>query len=129
MLPAPSRLTASADFASTVRRSPTTVRSARRTLAVHLRRSVPAVGTDGPRVGFVVSRAVGPAVVRNRVKRRLRHLVREHWALLPAGAVVVVRALPPAAAAAHAQLDVDLRSALGDAARRSRTPAPASTTS
>ena len=29
------------------------------------------------RVGFVVSKAVGNAVVRNRVKRRLRHLARE----------------------------------------------------
>ena len=31
---------------------------------------------DRPRVGFVVSRAVGNAVTRNRVKRRLRELVR-----------------------------------------------------
>ena len=30
-----------------------------------------------PRVGFVVSRAVGPATTRNLVKRRLRHLSRE----------------------------------------------------
>ena len=30
---------------------------------------------SGARVGFVVPRAVGPAVTRNRVRRRLRHLV------------------------------------------------------
>jgi len=55
-------------------------------------------------VGFVVSKAVGNAVVRNRVKRRLRHLALARLPLLPAGARVVVRALPPAAAAAYADL-------------------------
>lgn len=35
-----------------------------------------APGVPGPpRVGFVVPRSVGSAVVRNRVKRRLRHAV------------------------------------------------------
>ena len=49
----------------------------------------------GPaRVGFVVSKAVGNAVVRNRVQRRLRHLAREHLASLPGSAVLVIRALP-----------------------------------
>jgi len=59
-------------------------------------------------VGFVVSRAVGNAVVRNRVKRRLRHLVLEHLTSLPGSAVLVVRALPAAAAARSAELDADL---------------------
>lgn len=35
------------------------------------------------RFGFTVSRKVGNAVVRNRVRRRLRDLVRRHAALLP----------------------------------------------
>lgn len=49
------------------------------------------------RVGFVVAKAVGPAVVRNGVKRRLRHLVRPYLTRAPGGTDVVVRALPRAA--------------------------------
>lgn len=35
-----------------------------------------------PRVGFTVSKKVGTAVERNRVRRRLRDIVRRHAALL-----------------------------------------------
>ena len=39
---------------------------------------------DGPaRVGFTVSKKVGNAVERNRVRRRLREIVRRHAGLLP----------------------------------------------
>ena len=31
---------------------------------------------DGPRIGFTVPRAVGKAVVRNRIRRRIREVVR-----------------------------------------------------
>jgi len=69
-------------------------------------------GDSGPaRVGFVVSRAVGNAVVRNRVQRRLRHAVRDELAGL-AGSVLVVRALPAAAQASYAELDADLQRCL-----------------
>lgn len=50
-------------------------------------------------MGFVVSKAVGGAVVRNRVKRRLRHLAIPLLTETPPGTRVVVRALPPAARA------------------------------
>jgi ribonuclease P protein component len=63
-------------------------------------------------VGFVVSKAVGGAVVRNQVKRRLRHLARERHASLPGSAVLVVRALPAAATASYAELGADLDRAL-----------------
>ena len=73
------------------------------------------VDTDaepGPvQVGFTVSKAVGNAATRNRVKRRLRHLTREHLQALdglPGRAALVVRALPPAADASYATLDADL---------------------
>jgi len=64
------------------------------------------------RAGFVVSKAVGGAVVRNKVKRRLRHLMRDRIAQLPPGSLVVVRALPGAGGADQAQLARDLDAAL-----------------
>ena len=59
-----------------------------------------------------MSKAVGGAVVRNKVKRRLRHLMRDRVLLLPPGSLVVVRALPDAGDADHAQLAQDLDAAL-----------------
>jgi ribonuclease P protein component len=63
---------------------------------------------DPVRVGFVVSRAVGAAVTRNRVKRRLRHLMRERFAALPPASLVVVRAMPGAAGATYRDLGDEL---------------------
>jgi ribonuclease P protein component len=45
-----------------------------------------------PRVGLVVSKAVGNAVVRNRTKRVLRALMSSRIAQLPEGIDVVIRA-------------------------------------
>lgn len=75
-----------------------------------------AVDTPGqePLVGFVVSKAVGSAVCRNRVRRRLRHLSRPHLTGLNAGTLVVVRALPPAASAGR-ELSTDLAAAWASA--------------
>lgn len=114
MLPAAHRLTDSETFRSVVRRGR---RSGSRTLVVHLA----LVGTDGqavagPRVGLVVSKAVGNAVLRNRVKRRLRHLAREQLSSLPGSAVLVIRALPAAASASYDDLGADLRRCLARAA-------------
>jgi ribonuclease P protein component len=67
------------------------------------------VATDATaRIGFVVSKAVGPAVTRNLVKRRLRHLSRDRVEALPADSLLVLRALPPAAQATYAELAAEL---------------------
>ena len=69
------------------------------------------------RVGFVVSKAVGGAVVRNRVKRRLRHLAARQLARTSVSRDVVVRALPGSAVSPLRVAD-DLSSAWGQALRR-----------
>ncbi|SDC80161.1 ribonuclease P protein component [Actinokineospora iranica] len=65
-----------------------------------------------PRVGFVVSKAVGNAVVRHRVARRLRHIAAARLGTLPPGSTLVVRALPRAATATSAELGQDFDSAM-----------------
>jgi ribonuclease P protein component len=111
VLSSANRIRRSAEFGAAVRGGR---RAGRPTLVAHL--AVPdAPPPSGPRparAGFVVSKAVGPAVVRTTVKRRLRHLVRERLSLLPDGALLVVRALPAAAAADSATMGADLDSAL-----------------
>jgi ribonuclease P protein component len=99
------------------------MRSGRRvgaaTLSAHVLLAAGAVPEDAePKVGFIVSRAVGSAVVRNRVKRRLRELVRRRFACLPGGCLLVVRAHPAAAGASQADLAADLDLALGRLLRR-----------
>jgi ribonuclease P protein component len=105
------RLTSSVGFSAAVRRGR---RAGSPSVVVHLALPDPGVAAErGPRVGFVVGKVVGNAVTRNRVKRRLRHLVRARIDSLPGSAVLVVRALPPAATATFEQLGKDLDRALG----------------
>ena len=73
------------------------MRVSRPTLVVHAVQLDDGHLDDGTRVGFVVSGAVGNAVTRNRVKRRLRHLAAAHVAETPSGTGIVVRALPRSA--------------------------------
>ena len=119
MLPAGARLRRSADFAATLRAS----RAARADGMLVLHAALPAEASlddTPPRVGFVVPRAVGPAVTRNLVRRRLRHLVRDRLDRLPAGSRCVVRVLPPAAVAPYPAL----AAALDRALERALRPAP-----
>lgn len=106
MLPAPNRLRERADFTSAVRASGGT-RAGSRLLVVHAHRTDARAG-EPARVGFVVSRAVGNAVVRNRTRRRLRALVAGRLDLLPPGTDVVVRVNPAAAQATSGELSAAL---------------------
>ena len=114
MLPPENRLRGARDYRSTVRRG---VRVGRPLVVVHL---IPDM--DGPesptRVGFVVGRSVGGAVVRNAVRRRLRHLLRDRLERLPAGSQVVIRAQPEAASVPGRTLSRDLDDALDHALSR-----------
>jgi ribonuclease P protein component len=104
----------SADFRTTVRRG---IRAGRPTVVVHAASS----RSSDVLVGLVVPKAVGNAVVRNSVKRRLRHIARDRIAETPDGCRIVLRALPAAAVRADAlRIDVDSawRSALERLSRR-----------
>jgi ribonuclease P protein component len=117
VLAAAQRLRRSSDFAAAVRGGR---RAGRGTLVVHLLLDEPAQASPA-RAGFVVSKAIGNAVVRNKVRRRLRHLVRPRLGSLPPGSLLVVRALPGAASASYDSIGADLDGALA-AARNPRRP-------
>lgn len=106
VLPRSQRLTDGESFRRTTRRGR---RSTSATLVVHLLLDAPQAPHSGSaRVGFVVGRGVGNAVVRNRTRRRLRHLAKERLGELPPGSMLVVRALPAAADASSSRLGRDL---------------------
>ena len=86
-------------------------RAGRRTVVVYV-----ALTGDARRMaGFAVSKAVGGAVIRNRVKRRLRAITRAHLGTLPEGVAVVVRALPDSAQASFTSLEADVTGAMRQA--------------
>lgn len=130
MLPAPHRLRDAGQYRA-VLRDRRAGRAGGSLLVVH------AIDTDafglstpgrvGPRVGFVVSKAVGNAVVRSRVKRVLRHLVRDALPGMPAGLDVVVRANPAIAGRASADIRRELLTMLAKAQRRMQPPAESPT--
>jgi ribonuclease P protein component len=57
------------------------------------------------RAGFVTSKRIGGAVVRNRVRRRLREIVRRHQHALRSGIWFVVIARAAAARASYRELE------------------------
>ncbi|MDQ6891643.1 MAG: ribonuclease P protein component [Acidobacteriota bacterium] len=75
-----------------------------------------------PRIGISVSKRVGDAVVRNRVKRRLRELFRRTRAsLLDRPVEIAVNARPSAASAPFEDLARDYASTLQRALARARS--------
>jgi ribonuclease P protein component len=122
VLAAAQRLRRREEFAATIRAGR---RAGRGVVVVHLdapsSETSPACAgrSDLPaRAGFVVPKAVGKAVDRNKVRRRLRELVRERLTGLAPGTAVVVRALPGAADRTYGELATDLDAALNSAQTR-----------
>ncbi|HEY8716363.1 MAG TPA: ribonuclease P protein component [Candidatus Acidoferrum sp.] len=60
------------------------------------------------RFGFSIKKALGGAVVRNRIRRRLREAVRCHRLELPSGWDMVIHPKSVVARAEHAALTADL---------------------
>lgn len=73
-----------------------------------------ALRTDLPssRLGLVVSKRLGTAVVRNRVRRQLREAARSQWPVVIPGWDVVLIARAPAAGASFWQLNGAMNSLL-----------------
>ena len=65
----------------------------------------PMQNSDPSRAGFVTSRRLGGAVVRNRVRRRLREIVRQHQHELRAGFCFVLIAKNAAVSARYRSLE------------------------
>lgn len=118
MLATRNRLRTASDFSTTVRSG---VRNGRRNVVLY----TAAIAADEPsRIGFIVSKGVGNAVVRNLVKRRLREAGAASLREYGTGFAIVVRALPASAAASWDQLLADYNAALESTVSRlgSRLP-------
>ncbi|MFV2195505.1 ribonuclease P protein component [Nocardiopsis sp. LOL_012] len=117
MLSPQNRMRRSAEFGSVMRSGRRSSRGAVGVVYLPPPEDTPRDRAEPPRVGFVVSKAVGNAVVRKRVQRRLRHVVRDRLGVLPDGSLLVVRAKPIAATTRQSELDAQLDSAIAAAMR------------
>ena len=99
--PASRRLKSSRDF-TRVRTKGRTVRGTLLTIGVLL-----VSNETNFRVGLITSKRIGGAVVRNRVRRRLREIVRRHQHAVANGLWLVIIARPAAAAATFAALEAE----------------------
>lgn len=73
-------------------------------------------GTEPPVLAFSISKKVGNAVTRNRLRRRLKEVVRLHVELQ--SGVYLIRAMPEAAQLTYWQLRTHLLAAFSTLARR-----------
>ena len=107
-MPAFPMLRRKADFDALGRQG--SVRSSRLLVLRSLR-----TGRPETRIGLSTPRTLGGAVQRNRVRRRLRELMRERHETIGAGWDLLLIARPEAASASHSEL----RAALGSLLERS----------
>jgi ribonuclease P protein component len=110
MLVAGQRLRRRREFSAVVRAGR---RAARGCVVAHLiTQPDPLAKTSPARAGFIIPKTVGNAVTRNKVRRRLRHLLRDRLADLAPGTTVVIRALPAAGSRPYPRLAADLDAAI-----------------
>jgi len=102
VLPRAQRIVTSAEIRHVIRRG----KKVSHSLAIGY-----SLAAEFPRAAVVVSKDVGNAPARNRVRRRIRHILASE---LPGRCVdVVVRALPPSASASWEELRAATRAVLG----------------
>jgi ribonuclease P protein component len=79
----------------------------------------------GPRVGLTVGKVLGPAHERNRIKRRLREVLRRHVDLLPEGCDLILHPHRTVLTIEFTKLDAEivriLQQANAEQARRNTT--------
>lgn len=69
----------------------------------------------GPRVGLTAGKLLGKAHERNRIKRRLREILRRHLDLLPTGCDLILHPRRAVLTAEFAKLDAEVVRILGQA--------------
>jgi ribonuclease P protein component len=112
VLPRANRVTQPADFRVIVRRG-------RRVAGANTVLYVATRGEQGPsRFGFIVTKAVGNAVTRNLVKRRLRAASVDALEVIGEGTDVIVRALPASAHAGWTTLHTEITEGAGRGAAK-----------
>lgn len=94
-------------------------------LVLHVHPSPDRPGSS--RVGFVAGKKVGNAVIRNRVKRRLRELVRARQRSWDPAMELIIRARPGASGASFADLERSLDRLFRKAGLNGLPPAETST--
>ena len=78
----------------------------------------------GPRVGLTVGKVIGKAHERNRIKRRMRDILRRHVDLLPQGCDLILHPRRCVLALDFVKLEAEVVRILGQANAGKARPAP-----